>query len=538
MFTATKNNFIKVGTPAEYARLTLTEQLKDLGLALCTLICFYLAFPTGQLAFLAWFVMVPIFLAVQGKSPGYAFKLSLITATLGWFCSIWWVIEGISKISNAPANLVLPVVFVFCIVAALPYAVAFWLQAKLKLTSDIRGAVVSALIFTILTNFLPHILPGNLAHALYLQPQMIQLASVGGVALVFFLIHLVNVLIANSIILLRRNFGEALKTLFCAMMLFTANLVFGFVLLATASTDNRSETNNLKVAMIQPNISTDSRSREDWLEQSAHLIPLISHVNQHYDVDLLILPEIPVPVSFRHFKEDESMLKSVLGPTPLLLTSIEPIGDKISEEKGYFNTVELVSSGEVKQSYYKQVLLPFGEYLPFQESLPWLRELFPDMPSYRTQSASPILTLAADGREFAIVPLICYEAVFTQQVRQGVAAGGDILINTSNDAWFSDLAGNRTHLALSLFRSVEYRSPMVRNTNTGISVVIDKYGRIQQDSEITPETIGFSVTEISLDKITSVYQKYGELIPYLMFVTAFVLVRGQLNSRNARGYRK
>jgi len=464
--------------------------------------------------------MVPIMLATYGKSPGYAFKLSLLAATLGWLCSIWWVIDGLSKISNAPINVVLPVVFLFCVLAALPYALAFWLQAKLRLKASIYGAVLSALIFTCLINYIPHVLPGNLAHALYLQTNQIQLASIGGVALVFFVIHLVNVCLAYGLINLKQAPIISVRLMVLAACLFASNLYFGTQKTSDSLDTDEIINNEIKIAMIQPNISVENRTRDDWLVQAEHLVPLIQHVANQPDVNLIVMPEIPVPLSFQHFDEDKKMIKQALGSVPLMLTSIEPVGNEISENNGYFNTVELITGGQLQLTYYKQVLLPFGEYLPFEQYFPWLRNLFPNMPNYLTKQTSSSLPLSLENRDVNLVPLICYEAVFSDHLRDALASSGDVLINTSNDGWFSALAGNRTHLALALFRTIEFNKPMVRSTNTGISVVIDNKGRIIEESRIPSETLGFSFTSVPYNNQKSFYQKFGAFLPYLfIFIT-------------------
>ena len=171
---------------------SLENQFYSLLLGLVTVFLFFLAFPSSGIAELTWLVMVPIIVALNRMCLRNAFVLGLLTATLGWMSSIWWAVNGVAEITSSSFNVALPLVFFFCFISAIPYACACWLHVRLSLGNSLSGAFASATIFTVLVNYTPQILPGNLAHALYLQPIFIQLADIGGVALVFFLIHCVN----------------------------------------------------------------------------------------------------------------------------------------------------------------------------------------------------------------------------------------------------------------------------------------------------------------------------------------------------------
>ena len=169
-------------------------------MVLITVLLFYLAFPSGGVGYLSWVALVPVITALNRSSGRNAFMLGLLAATLGWMCSIWWAISGVSEITSTPPNLVIPIIFLLCLLSALPYAIACWLYVRLKLGHSVTGALKSAVIFTVLVNYIPHILPGNLAHALYQQPVFLQLADVGGVALVFLIVNCINFLLALSLL--------------------------------------------------------------------------------------------------------------------------------------------------------------------------------------------------------------------------------------------------------------------------------------------------------------------------------------------------
>lgn len=503
------------------------QQAFDLFLVLLTVALFYLAFPSGGFGSLAWIAIVPTFVALSGAKGRYVFLLALLAATLGWFCSIWWVISGIADITSSPPNLIIPFVFIFCVICALPYAVGAWLYVTLKWNKSIVGAFKAACLFTVLVNYIPHVLPGNLVHSLYLSPLQIQLADIGGVALVFFVIHAFSFLLAGFFNEIKYNKSKSCQYLLCAFLLFTGNLLYGYVKSSHIQEEVASNSSNsINVAMVQPNIDISLRTREDWLTVAEPIRVLISQnlssktfKDQGVNIpDLIVFPEVPVPLSFEFFKSDQLFFSKIVGNIPLLLTAIEPINKSLDDKEGYFNTIELIENNKVSERYQKQKLMPMGEYLPFEEQLPWIRKMLPYAPNYKAGNSSTVLPLMVNNKKVNIIPLICYEAVFTDLVGKGINLGGNLMINTVNDAWFAHTAGVKVHLALSLFRTIEYRTPLVRTTNTGISSIINAQGEIIKSSLIESNKQGFSITQLQLTNIETFYQKHPHFVTIIFIL--------------------
>jgi apolipoprotein N-acyltransferase len=134
--------------------------------------------------------------------------------------------------------------------------------------------------------------------------------------------------------------------------------------------------------------------------------------------------------------------------------------------------------------YDKMHRVPFGEYVPFQNSLPWLSDLTP----YRGQSGLDKGTRPAvfEYGKWRMAPVICFEDTVPHLVRSAVAEGSandtaqpvDLLVNLTNDGWFHGSSELDQHLITAAFRAVECRTPVVRAVNTGISAIIDGDGAI------------------------------------------------------------
>lgn len=515
------------------------NSFKDLFLLILTVALFYLAFPSGGYGYFAWLALVPIMVALNKQTGRPAFLLALLAATLGWMVSIWWVVEGLAKITHSQYNIVIPFVFLFCVFSALPYGIAAWFHCRYKWGTSFSGTIKSTLIITSLVNFIPHLLPGNLAHALYLYPEQIQLAAIGGVALVFFVIHWVNFLLAAAVVSFRTNASKSRQFLLLAVVIWSVNWGYGSITMAQLSQQlNVKNDASLTVAMVQPNFPTRWRTRADWQKHHQQLIDLLKKVANTAQIDLIVLPEIPMPISYKKYSFDQLLFERARNNQATLITSIDFAGDQLSEQHDYYNSIELVQNSEQIQQYHKQVLLPFGEYLPFEQQLPFLRTLFPFAPRYQAGQQLSLLSLKTGNKTIKLVPLICYEAVFTGLVGQSVNQGGQLLVNTVDDAWFGATAGRKVHFALALFRAVEYRIPLIRVTNNGDSAIVDVRGKIIPASIIAPFKSGFSITQVVRLSNKSIYQQSPYLFMIICLVFSGYILLSCLRStvkRNAHG---
>jgi apolipoprotein N-acyltransferase len=191
--------------------------------------------------------------------------------------------------------------------------------------------------------------------------------------------------------------------------------------------------------------------------------------------------------------------------------------------------------------YDKAHLVPFGEYVPFKQSLPWLYGLLHGFTPYDYDySLTPgahdqkPFVLPYNGGEVRFQAPICYEDAMPYRVREMVrsddparAKAVDFLVNISNDGWFNGSVELDQHLALCVFRAVENRVPIVRSVNTGISAIIDPEGRIeevvQKDGRrryIAGEIVG----RLTLDDRAAPYTRIGDAFALACLAAALALV--------------
>jgi apolipoprotein N-acyltransferase len=138
--------------------------------------------------------------------------------------------------------------------------------------------------------------------------------------------------------------------------------------------------------------------------------------------------------------------------------------------------------GQVPPPYYKRVLIPFGEYMPFASSWPWLRAMSAHAGFFTPGEGVKVFAYPmrrGDGAAYTlkVAPLICYEDTVPAPGREAALGGAELLVNLTYDTWFGRSAAAREHHLIAAFRAIENRRYLVRATNTGHSAVVDPLGR-------------------------------------------------------------
>ncbi len=190
---------------------------------------------------------------------------------------------------------------------------------------------------------------------------------------------------------------------------------------------------------------------------------------------------------------------------------------------GVYNTLFVLSDeARIEARYDKMHLVPFGEYLPFPEFFRWLGAKHLTHHAIGFQAGAlraPIATKAAPP----FSPLICYEIIFPGAVMPGVGAAGWML-NLTNDAWFGATSGPYQHLFQARVRAVEEGVPVVRAANTGISAVIDSYGRVIVQQSLNSSGIIDSALPVAISPPLYVWIRALGAMPLLLLMLTLYLM--------------
>ena len=244
----------------------------------------------------------------------------------------------------------------------------------------------------------------------------------------------------------------------------------GFGLQTIAWTRPKGEP--IRVALVQANIPQSVKWDPDFFRETLDIYSDLS-APLWRDNDIVFWPEAAVPALYENAKPFFDQNAAIANRFNHALISGVPYRSAQNElsEDGLFNSA--IALGNGSGVYYKQHLVPFGEYVPFEKYLRGLIEFF-DLPMSDFQ-AGPAgqAPLRAAGLTFA--PFICYEVVYSDLVRH---ARADVLLTLTNDAWFGRSIGPLQHLRMVQMRALEMGRPFVRATSNGVTALIDAKGNI------------------------------------------------------------
>jgi apolipoprotein N-acyltransferase len=292
--------------------------------------------------------------------------------------------------------------------------------------------------------------------------------------------------------------------------------------------ENRTASNDITVALVQPNVSQTIKWNRRYFGQIMDI--LYSETEQHWKSDLIVWPEGAIP-AYKHQVEDivfdlENRLKK--NKSELLLGL--PVYDK--QQSLSFSAMYAV--GREQQTYHKQVLVPFGEYVPLGQLIRGLMD-FLDMPmSDFSPAISPQQPI--NFSEYSVIPAICYEIAYPGIIHELVSAAVQgstspkLLVTISNDAWFGDSFGPYQHMQMARMRALELGMPLVRSTNDGITAVVDLNGKVLK--QLDRFTQGVLLYDVNLENKDTVYRRFGLSGIYsILVLSGFIFLTAWISRR-------
>lgn len=286
-----------------------------------------------------------------------------------------------------------------------------------------------------------------------------------------------------------------------------------------------------RIALIQGNIAQETKWHPSQRYPTLETYTLLSE--KHSDADIIIWPEAAIP-AFEHelpqffsmidrFGKDHqsAIITGVLNrlDTTTFFNSILVLGENGRGEYRY----------DINAHYHKHHLLPFGEFVPFEE---WLRPIAPifNLPNSAFSRGEYIQdNIYANQRH--LVAALCYEIIFGQQLRDNFTPQTDFILTLSNDAWFGDSVGPLQHMEIARMRSLELGRPLIRSTNTGVTAVTDAKGKIIK--QIPQFEVGVLDINITTAEGLTPYARIGSWPTYLIagLLTALVWLRVRFSHR-------
>lgn len=508
--------------------MTITAGVRRIGLALASAGALFLALPPVDLGALGWVALVPLHFAVRDLRPtraallGALFGVATSLATFAWiFRFEAFRLQHAIVLGGWLALFPAVLAVVWSRFARDPRALLF-VPAAAAALDWVRGHA-GFLAF-------PWATTAQTQHA---NLPLLQLASVGGEGLVTLVVVAVNVAIA--LVVDRAPFRRpALGVIAIAAALHGAGAVT-----LTQPEHGRP----VLIAAVQPAILPESRNAAHE-EASFERLSALTREAAAEGAALVVWPETAVRDPERDLAT-KLQIRAVVEETatPVLfgasetekLGSSSPKADAPSARS--FNSAYLMQPGRpVSEPYRKVRLLPFGEYQPLAGTIAWPSWLAPRMFDTEPGDARRTLELVSeDGAESAIriEPIICWENLFADDVRETATTTPSIITHLVNDAWFGPTAQPELHSLVSAFRAVENGRAVVVASNTGPSAIIDARGRVLARTH-TPFAPAQVTATVHLEGGMTFYRRAGDLAWFLPAVVAVAAVAGLGVSRRPR----
>ncbi len=470
-----------------------------------------LSFPHWDLWPLAWVGMIPLFHALNGRTPREAAALGWIGGTLHYCIVLYWLVQTMQAYGNLHLSLAAAVMSLLALYLALYWALFgavltlvrsatradwIWIAPPLWCALEaLRGVFLSGFPWALL------------GYSQWRLTRLIQIADLTGVLGLSFLLVWTNCALWGGLMGWRAqglpHRRWALLRLGASVAMAGAAILYGAWRVQWVMAISR-EAPHVTVGIAQGNIEQHLKWNPDFQETTFRIYRGESLEAAKRGARLLVWPETAAPFLFQ---------EDAVWRDRLLALSAEVQADILfgalakGEGKKFYNRAYLIGPDrQVRGLYDKMHLVPFGEYVPLQSYLPFVRRMAHMIGDF-SAGQDPRPLVSSTGASVGV--MICFESLFPEISRAFSRGNANLLANITNDMWFGDTAAPHQHLTLLTFRAVENRRWIVRAANTGISAFIDPAGRIVAEAPLFEPAV--LVDNVSMLQVHSFYSRHGDL---------------------------
>jgi apolipoprotein N-acyltransferase len=510
-----------------WSRFSRTPLLIDCALAAVSGALLALSFPGAEISWLAWVALAPLFITLRsGAGAVRAFALSFATGTVFFWALMWWALElrGFHFLNWGLANLVNAFWFgLFGVLASVAHRrVPRWSVLALPaawVVCEWAKLHASWLSFPwgVLGTSQASVLP------------VVQVARLGGIYAVSFLVVLVNAAIVEAIV--RRTApARALVPVAGAALALIAAFAYG-----NARLDDFAGAPRTDVAIIQANAHWDGER-----DMARRLAVLEAYAKLTREVAaskpaLIAWPSDSIPAYLPRDRVFGQRLAEIAVESGTFLLAGSSGQEKFQalpgpQRRDPANSAFLWSpSGKVVGRYEKIRLLPFDEYLPLRGIVPWPEAIAHSRPT-DFQPGKELTVFHAGETRFGVMN--CWENLFPDLFRQMAGRAVDTVVSMTNESFTESVTAHRQMLAMNVVRAVENHIAIVRTSTTGISAFIDPDGRLR---ETIPHGVARSlVASVPLGRERTLYTRAGDWLPAMLAAfLALVMLAPQASARAA-----
>lgn len=514
----------------------------NLGISLLGAFLYAIAHPTklnipplGPLSVLVGYLLISYSILSNQKRP---VLYILLTYLLLYFFSLDWLASSLQILSPIPYFFCYIICFfwTFLLVPTLWFPYLLKINRKLpylKNYSLIKNVIIPSLFFSFLENLLSFNLEIFIGSSWIVFPNATKVASLFGPKYFSFLIF-ASVFSILDIYESKKNQLTNKPQDKMVYIIFLILLVYPMAIPSSLIHKDVFD-KNIKVRIVQPNSSNKKRLAAEKGKQKVidqildDLIKFSTLPTEGPPLNLIIWPEVAYPYGL-FLSDDKKSLKGKLPYTleryfnrrqiPLLFGGYIKVEN--AKSKVYQNTfnsaLHFDSFGRLKQYYNKKYFVPFGEDIPLIGHLKWTQDFFTSTSYFARGKNYPIFK-GPESSNF--ITTLCFEVLFTSYIRTYLNQNKDkypsYIVNLTNDSWLLDSAGPKHHLFLTRWRAIEFKTPIIRANNSGVSTIIYSDGSLGK--RIAYNTSDYLDISFKVDskRRPTIYQNYGD-IPYFIFI--------------------
>ncbi len=457
---------------------------------------------------LGWCSCLALVLATRHRNASYA--TLLVAGFLQHLLGFYWIAGTAHEFGGFSTPLSVMVLVLFALSGSLQHIIFFFFFRRLPLFLDNVSARCA--FAWVASEFLcPRIFPWHVGHTQIGFHWFAQVSDLSGVMLLSFTMVWVSEALIS--LALKGKSSGAFRAAIPACVLFCVVLTYGKWRWDTV---NPLEGTPLDITAVQANISTEKKGDIRYFAENRDQYVAITEALT-VRPELLIWPETVVQdFIFEKIGSVGHASKVPYFAERHLLTGALTF----RSQKELFNSaLSVFADGKVPVPYHKQILMPFGEYMPLASVFPWIQDLNP-VAGGLTAGAEMVVTEypalpPTTPRPFRVASLICYEDIVPSLAREAVSRGAELLVNLTNDAWFGDTVASRQHHMIAAFRAIETRRYLIRSTNSGFTAIVDPRG--VTTASLAPFAEGSLRTQVHLRDDLTPFTGLVSTLPWLAF---------------------
>jgi apolipoprotein N-acyltransferase len=460
---------------------------------------------------------------LKGQPALRAFLLGLATGVVYFVGTVYWTGAVLSTFGGLPSILAVVAVLLLASYLAIYPALFSVVAARLIARAGAPALLVTPPIWVVSEFARGYVFGGfpwvPLGNSQVTVLPVVQIASLFGVYGVSMVVAFVNAAIAFALL----ESGRArIKVLAATAVMLVAVAAWGTWRIADNSLTRQGTP--IRVGLIQGNIAQEDK----WNPREARRI-FTTYIAMTRDAvrrgaQYVIWPESSTPFTFGEDPTGDQQVRALAQEVgvPILVGSDEIV--HTTPPASFNSAFQVGPDGRTAAVYRKMHLVPFGEFIPLQRWISFVAPLVKRLMPFSEGRSSVMLPVGAHRASTSI----CYEVVFPALVRDAVNMGSELLTTITNDGWYGNSSAPFQHFEMASMRAIEQGRYLARAANTGISGVVDPYGRVVARSGIF-EQAGM-VEEARFLSTRTVYARIGDVVAYasiIITLVALVMVEGR-----------